>query len=247
MPGAPVSETTKLDIGWFGKLPCAGDFIYRRLPRTLLSGLDNWLQQGLSQLRATYPAEWRGIYDTAPTWNCAIPPPVTQVGQTLIGLITPSRDRVGREFPLCAGVAVPEGISPTSLLASAHDWLQELGRVVAQAKARPSTVEAFDAAVSAIALPDPGAKNGGEGIGDILSMLNVDDASEDVPTIPMPLAHSLPWPDLPRIFDQRGFTSYWWTNTGAGGPLRGFTTDVGLAPSLMLTLMRPQFGGARRQ
>jgi len=94
---------------------------------------------------------------------------------------------------------------------------------------------------------DPGAKNEGEGIGDILSMLNMDDASADVPTIPMPLAHSLPWPDLPRIFDQRGFTSYWWTNTGAGGPLRGFTTDVGLAPSLMLTLMRPQFGGARRQ
>lgn len=235
-----------LDIGWFGKLPCAGDFIYRRLPRNLLAGLDNWLQQGLSQLRGTYPADWRGIYDTAPTWNCAIPSAVTQVGQTLIGLITPSRDRVGREFPLCAGVAVPEGVAPAALLASAHDWLQQLGRIVAQAKARPSTVDAFDAAVTAIGLPSPGSTQEAGGLGDILSVLNVDDASEDVPTIPMPLAHSLPWPDLPRIFDDRGTTSYWWTNTGAGGPLRGFTTDVGLAPSLMLTLMRPQFGGGRR-
>ena len=238
--------TTSLEIGWFGKLPCAGDFIYRRLPRTLLSGLDNWLQQGLSQLRGTYPAEWRGIYETAPTWNCAIPAAVTQVDLTLIGLIMPSRDRVGREFPLCAGVAVPGGGS-RALLASAHDWLQQLGRLVVQAKARPSTVEAFDAAVCGIALPPPAAQAPGDGIGDILSMLNVDDASEDVPTIPMPLAHSLPWPDLPRIFDESGSTSYWWTNTGAGGPLRGFTTDVGLAPSLMLTLMRPQFGAARRQ
>jgi type VI secretion system protein ImpM len=234
-----------LEIGWFGKLPCAGDFVYRRLPRTLLSGLDNWIQQGLSQLRGTYPAEWRGIYDTAPTWNCAIPAAVTQVDLTLIGLITPSRDRVGREFPLCAGVAVPADASQP-LLASAHDWLQQLGKIVAQAKARPSTVDAFDAAVTAIALPS-GKPSDGEGIGDILSMLNVDDADEDVPTIPMPLAHSLPWPDLPRIFDERGYTSYWWTNTGAGGPLRGFTTDVGLAPSLMLTLMRPQFGASRRQ
>jgi type VI secretion system protein ImpM len=235
-----------LEIGWFGKLPCAGDFIYRRLPRSLLSGVDNWLQQGLSQLRGSYPADWRGIYDTAPTWNCAIPAAVTQVDQTLIGLITPSRDRVGREFPLCAGVAVPAGAS-RPLLASAHDWLQQLGRIVAQAKARPSTVEAFDEAVTSIALPTPGKASQADDIGDILSMLNVDDASEDVPTIPMPLAHSLPWPDLPRIFDEAAFTSYWWTNTGAGGPLRGFTTDVGLAPSLMLTLMRPQFGGARRQ
>ena len=234
------------EIGWFGKLPCAGDFIYRRLPRSLLSGLDNWLQQGLSQLRGTYPAEWRGIYDSAPTWNCAIPAAVTQVDQTLIGLITPSRDRVGREFPLCAGVAVPVGAA-RPLLACAHDWLQQLGRIVAQAKSRPSTVDAFDAAVNAIDLPPPGNAPQGEAMGDILSILNVDDGSEDVPTIPMPLAHSLPWPDLPRIFDERGYTSYWWTNTGAGGPLRGFTSDVGLAPSLMLTLMRPQFGGARRQ
>ncbi len=235
-----------VEIGWFGKLPCAGDFIYRRLPRSLLSGLDNWLQQGLSQLRGTYPADWRGIYDTAPTWNCAIPAAVTQADQTLIGLITPSRDRVGREFPLCAGVAVPRGGSKV-LLASAHGWLQQLGKIVAQAKTRPSTVDAFDAEVSGIVLPssDPDAQ--GEAAGDILSLLNGDDASEDVPTIPMPLAHSLPWPDLPRIFDERGYTSYWWTNTGAGGPLRGFTTDVGLAPSLMLTLMRPQFGAARRQ
>jgi len=168
--------SASLEIGWFGKLPCAGDFIYRRLPRTLLSGLDNWLQQGLSQLRGTYPAEWRGIYETAPTWNCAIPAAVTQVDLTLIGLIMPSRDRVGREFPLCAGVAVPGGGS-RALLASAHDWLQQLGRLVVQAKARPSTVEAFDAAVCGIALPPPAAQAPGDGIGDILSMLNVDDAS----------------------------------------------------------------------
>jgi hypothetical protein len=120
-----------------------------------------------------------------------------------------------------------------------------LGRIVAQAKARPSTVDAFDAAVASIPLPQAGRPPGAGGLGDILSILNVDDASEDVPTIPMPLAHSLPWPDLPRIFDDQGATSYWWTNTGAGGPLRGFTTDVGLAPSLMLTLMRPQFGARR--
>lgn len=237
----------RLEVGWFGKLPCAGDFIYRRLPRSLLGGLDSWLQQGLSQLRGTYPADWRGIYDAAPTWNCAIPAQVTQVKQTLIGLITPSRDRVGREFPFCAGVAVPEGTASSRLLASTYDWLQQLGRIVAHAKARPSSVEAFDEAVCAITLPSPAAQAQGESIGDILSLLSVDAAPEDVSTIPMPLAHSLPWPDLPRMFDEDGITSYWWTNTGAGGPLRGFTTDVGLAPSLMLTLMRPQFGSARRQ
>ena len=73
------------------------------------------------------------------------------------------------------------------------------------------------------------------------------DSGLDVPTVPMPLAHALPWPELPLQFDPAGTTSYWWTNTGNGGPLRGFTSDAGLSPSLLLTLMRQPGGtGAPR-
>jgi len=235
---------TSSQLGWFGKLPCAGDFVHRRLPRSLLDGLDNWLQQGMSQLRATYPTDWRGIYGMAHTWNCAIPGSFTQGGETLIGLLAPSRDRVGREFPLWAGVALDAGVSPLPWLASAHDWLTSLGRILAYAKARPSTIDAFDVAVQSITMPLPSAREA-NGVSDILSVLNANDEPGDVSTIPMPLAHTLPWPDLPTLFDADGVTSFWWTNTGTGAPLRGFLTEAGLAPSLLLTLMRPQFGAPR--
>lgn len=241
MSVAPVTPTP----GWFGKLPCVGDFAHRRLPYPLMEGLDAWLQAGMSQLRGSYPADWRAIYDAAPTWNCAIPAAVTQGGQTLVGLLSPSRDRVGREFPLCAGVALPAGVSPAPLLAAAHEWLTALGRIVAQAQQRPTSVDAFDAAVQSLVMPPLTAPGGGDGGGhDILAILN--DASTDVPTVPMPLAHAIPWPDLPRQFDPGGATTYWWTNTGTGAPLRGFATDAGLAPSILVTLLRPQFGAAAR-
>lgn len=242
MPGAPLTAAPA--IGWFGKLPCAGDFVHRRLPYPVMEAVDNWLQQGLGQLRTTHAADWRACYEAAPMWNCAIPATITRGGQTLIGLLAPSRDRVGREFPLCAGVALPAGISATPLLATSHDWLMALGRIVALAQTRPTTIDAFDAAVQSITMPllapaDP-AGGGGD---DILAIIN--DSSADVPTVPMPLAHALPWPDLPHKFDPDGTTSYWWTNTGTGAPLRGFATDAGLAPSLMLTLMRPLVGAPR--
>ncbi len=236
--------TTQATLGWFGKLPCAGDFVHRRLPYPLIEALDGWLQQGLAQLKTTHAADWREYYETAPTWNCAIPAAITEGGQTLVGLLAPSRDRVGREFPLCAGVALPPDVSPAPLLSAAHDWLIALGRIVANAQRRPTSVDAFDAAVQSIPMPAlaPPGVTGTPGA-DILAVLN--DASTDVPTVPMPLAYALPWPDLPQLFDPQGTTSYWWTNTGTGTPLRGFATDVGLAPSLMLTLMRPRFGPPR--
>jgi hypothetical protein len=111
---------------------------------------------------------------------------------------------------------------------------------------RPSTVEAFDEAVLAIVLPigSPSLLSGTGG-DDILSILN--DSGLDVPTVPMPLVHALPCPELPVQFDPGGTTSDWWTNPGNGGPLRGFASDAGLSPSLLLTTMRhPGGAGASR-
>ena len=240
MPVAAMTETPA--IGWYGKLPCAGDFVHRRLAHRLVSAIDEWLRDGLAMLRTSDP-QWRNAYESAPIWNCAIPASVTQSGFTLVGLISPRHDRVGRDFPLCAGVALPPHASPAALLDGAHEWLAALGRAVAAARARPTTIEAFDEAVLAIALPigTPNGLSGGGG-DDILSIL--DDSGLDVPTVPMPLAHALPWPELPLQFDPDGATSYWWTNTGNGGPLRGFTTDAGLSPSLLLTLMRHPSGAS---
>ncbi|MEO8345030.1 MAG: type VI secretion system-associated protein TagF [Betaproteobacteria bacterium] len=229
--------TKELEIGWFGKLPSSGDFGFRRLPRALLDDLDDWLRLGLTELRGSMPHDWKEVFTSAPTWNCAIPACVAG-GNTLIGVLAPSHDRVGREFPLCAGVVLPGSTAAIQLLAEAHGWLDTLGRIVIEARDHSLPLEDFDTSVRAIALPRPRAhaisSGGGE---DILGVLGA--GPVDVPTVPMPLAHALPWPELPMMFDAGNPTCFWWTHPGPGTPLRGFTSDIGLTPSLFVTLMRP--------
>jgi type VI secretion system protein ImpM len=233
--------THDLQIGWFGKLPSDGDFAHRRMPRSVLDVLDDWLRRGLAQLQARSPAAWRDSFAAAPTWNCAIPAPVAG-GMTLVGLIAPSRDRVGRQFPLCAGVVLPPEEPVSALLADAHGWLRTLGKLVIDARDQQMPLEAFDAAIRSIAVPRPGQYGGAyAGADDILAILGSAE-SPDIPTVPMPLAHALPWPELPMTFDARQSVSYWWTNAGAGHPLRGFTTESDLAPSLLVTLVQPLVG-----
>ena len=228
--------SSELTIGWFGKLPSSGDFVFRRLPRSMLDGLDDWARHGLAELRDSMP-DWKQAFAQAPTWNCAIPACVAG-GHTLIGMLAPSHDRVGREFPLCAGVVLPAGTPAIQLLAEAHGWLAALDRLVIHARDRSLPLEDFDASVRAIALPLPRADGlSSDGGDDILAVLGT--GPVDVPTVPMPLAHTVPWPELPMMFDPEVPTSFWWTHPGSGSPLRGFTSDIGLAPSLFVTLMRP--------
>jgi len=233
-----MSKMTKdLEIGWFGKLPASGDFVFRRIPRSLLDKLDDWLSRGLAEMQKALPTEWRDTFAAAPAWYFAIPACVGG-GTTLIGLIVPSHDRVGREFPLCAGIALPPEGAAGYLLADAHGWLANLGAVVVDARDRAVPLEEFDAAIRSIPLPTsaPRAAStaGGDDILDILGL-----APLDAPTVPMPLAHAVPWPELPMIFDVTNPTSFWWTSSGSGSALRGFTTESSLSPSLLVRLMGP--------
>jgi type VI secretion system protein ImpM len=228
--------SNELAIGWFGKLPSSGDFVFRRLPRSLLDDLDTWARHGLAELRGSM-SDWKQAFASAPAWNFAIPACVAG-GTTLIGVLVPSHDRVGREFPLCAGVVLPPGTSAVQLLSEAHGWLTALGHVLLDARDRATPLEAFDASVQAIALPRPRppglSSDGGD---DILAILGT--GPVDVPTVPMPLAHAVPWPELPMMFDAEIPTSFWWTHPGPGSPLRGFSSDTGLTPSLFVTLISP--------
>lgn len=227
----------EFEIGWFGKLPSSGDFVSRRIPRPLLDTLDTWMARGLAEYRVAMPSDWRTHFGAAPVWNCAIPACIGG-GSTLIGLLVPSRDRVGREFPLCAGVALPPDMATNRLLAEVPGWLSRLGQVVVEARDHVLPLDEFDSNVRSISLP-PASKRGAPATGgnEILDILGL--GPLDAPTVPMPLAHSVPWPELPMIFDAAKPTSFWWTTPGSGAALSGFTTDLGLEPSLLIRLMGP--------
>jgi type VI secretion system protein ImpM len=79
-------------IGFYGKLPAVGDFVCAWLPEVFV---EPW-HRAMQALPRPAPAEAAGA---APIWNfiCA-PGVVGDVGWA--GVMAPSRDRVGRDFPL---------------------------------------------------------------------------------------------------------------------------------------------------
>lgn len=86
-------------IGLFGKLPCQGDFVSRRLPWEFTSVWDDWLQAGMARAKLDIGVDWTQTYLTAPLWRFQLAPGV--LGPTgWIGLWFASVDRVGRQFPL---------------------------------------------------------------------------------------------------------------------------------------------------
>ena len=85
-------------VAWYGKLPARGDFVGRGLPPRWRAEWDEWLQQGLALAATTLEGgELRERLGSFTPWRY-----VAQAGsgETWCGIMVPSRDRVGRAFPL---------------------------------------------------------------------------------------------------------------------------------------------------
>jgi type VI secretion system protein ImpM len=78
--------------GYYGKLPCAGDFIRRGLDQAIRAAVDLWLQEGLARQDLCWSLSAR-------PWRFAAHAGVFGPA-ALGGLLAPSRDRVGRLFPI---------------------------------------------------------------------------------------------------------------------------------------------------
>jgi len=85
----------------FGKTPRMGDFL--RVGRRGPAGdaLEQWVEQGLAHAEAKRGREWPAIYAAGATYAFIFRPPrASNVRETLVGVMKPSVDSVGRRFPL---------------------------------------------------------------------------------------------------------------------------------------------------
>jgi type VI secretion system protein ImpM len=89
--------------GFYGKLPCKGDFLQRRLAQEFVDAWDSWLQHCLSSSREQLQERWLDFYLTSPVWRFAVAEGVCGSG-AYAGVMVPSVDRVGRYFPLTVAV-----------------------------------------------------------------------------------------------------------------------------------------------
>jgi len=141
--------------GFFGKLPSRGDFLDRLLPHRLVSRLDDWLQDSLL-LCEEAEADWKPAFRASPCWHFATGLVGDPAG--LAGVLIPSRDRVGRDFPLL--LAHPLSAAPG--LAFPTDWAEAYRRLAALAREAVDTpLQPDDLAARLDGIPSPPAPRGG--------------------------------------------------------------------------------------
>lgn len=86
-------------FGAFGKMPALGDFFRFGAEGEFVTPWDIWVQSTLLGARETLGQRFEGCYMSAPIWRFSLPPGVAGT-QGVVGVLMPSVDRVGRQFPL---------------------------------------------------------------------------------------------------------------------------------------------------
>jgi type VI secretion system protein ImpM len=114
--------------GWYGKLPCLGDFASRRLPREFIEPWDAWLQRSLAASRRELGERWLDLFLTSPMWRFALAPGACG-REAWAGLLLPSVDKVGRYFPLTIAVPLERCDADLTEVFAAHTWYAELEKI----------------------------------------------------------------------------------------------------------------------
>jgi type VI secretion system protein ImpM len=116
---------TESTPGWYGKLPGLGDFASRRLPEGFIRRWDAWLQQSLAATRAQFGSAWADAYLTMPIWRFVLAPGLMDP-QGWAGVLMPSVDRVGRQFPLTLAMGLASEAALAYVVFEAEDWFGDL-------------------------------------------------------------------------------------------------------------------------
>ena len=155
-----------LDLMYFGKLPCRGDFIRSAQHAPLLDNLDKWQSQVMDRLSGD--PRWKLIYDAAPDVQFAILGNHSPVG--LAGTWSASQDASGRRFPfLLAGafdLQDPPGFATVSPMALNRVWsrMDQVSKIALAS----SDLEPLQAAMASAPEFDPARASSRAGLVDFL-------------------------------------------------------------------------------
>ncbi len=192
---------------WYGKIPGAGDFVSRRMPYALQQFWDRWCAAGMDALRAGNNASGWEIWRGTPKWAFLLPAqPGIAFGQ--LGLMAPSCDRVGRNFPLLVTAPLVDS-GAEALLPRAANLGLAWSDVTSQAQLGRQGIDVLDARLES-ALVDVLANEPA-----------MDDGDRTLPSGMNPSI--LPWPNLEATFDLHGVESYWWSVPPASTGFRART------------------------
>ncbi|WP_380184653.1 type VI secretion system-associated protein TagF [Kalamiella sp. sgz302252] len=208
---------------WYGKLPSGGDFLKRRFTDALLSQWSNWFQVGL--LHRQENTEGERQFADAPVWNFVVPPMLGSQ-QIQMGCLLPSRDNVGRLYPLCALTTFTPQSWAQPQLAMAGAWYQQLGRILLNAVRESWPAAQLDNALLALPLPQVEQRQS-----EILEAIGYQERPS-----------TLSWRRVSDCFDPQHYTSFWWTNQADGQPLYTHVHSGNFTGQLFSMLFDPAAG-----
>ncbi|MBK1623976.1 type VI secretion system-associated protein TagF [Afifella marina] len=110
--------------GFFGKVPTHGDFVSADLDSRFLEAFSAWLQQGLVASRQALGDAWRDSFLAAPPWRFTLTAGLCGP-HGMAGVLLPSRDRIGRCFPLIAAARLDTATDPQRV-AEDRTWFTAL-------------------------------------------------------------------------------------------------------------------------
>jgi type VI secretion system protein ImpM len=128
-------------IGAFGKLPTAGDFVRSGGGSAIANELETFLHGGVDALHQERCSP--DVFDAGRTYGFLFRPNDPRVSEGLVGLLSPSRDTVGRRFPFVVFDTIDprrtQGGNGYLLPLAAGDFLEQALRL-----ARRTTLAAAD-------------------------------------------------------------------------------------------------------
>lgn len=190
--------------GFYGKLAGRSDFVTRGLPETFLTPLGDWIERCLSTARAALGARWSDVYLTSPAWHFALSAGLAG-RQAAVGVLVPSLDRSGREFPFVVAACTDMTVGPATLALAASAWLNGAAEIAIAAVTRDTDPARIETQLAAIGT-----------------------AWSDMPRLTRPIANKGGWrlagsgnlaTTLPSILDHAvaglGRPSLWWGDGSA--------------------------------
>jgi type VI secretion system protein ImpM len=148
-----AGERAAFPVGWYGKVPSAGDFVARRLPGPFREAWDRWLQGVLQVASRRLGADWRDQFLSMPFWRFVLAPGIAGA-DAYAGVLAPSADSLGRCFPFTFASALPaRSLSPVDALFAAQSWFEELERIALRALAPRADMEGIARELAAQPFP----------------------------------------------------------------------------------------------
>jgi type VI secretion system protein ImpM len=195
--------------GFFGKSPDYADFFCRRLPHSFVDSWYQWLSKCLESSQNQLGEEWPTVYEHGSCWHFALSPGLC--GQkSWIGLVLPSTDKSGRNFPFTLAAEWSNHASFPSILPSLSDWSKRAEQTVRYSLEQRIDLDEIDVRLAQLGPPSStfSKKLNAEHC-QSLSLQGLGVCRVD----PQVLGNSTEWPyfSLGWLADMQPGHSAWWT------------------------------------